>query len=92
MTETIVPDEVSEKRADKARNSNLWTPRDALASLVRDIDAGKVNPSRLVVHYVQEAGTHRTHHYRAAKVTFEEHIALLNVALHDVMTSWVSRD
>lgn len=36
-------------RATKAYDGRLWTPRDALIDLLRDIDGGKINPQLIVI-------------------------------------------
>jgi hypothetical protein len=45
------PVSISEARASKEHDSRLWTPRDALINLLRDIDSGKVAPDALVCVY-----------------------------------------
>jgi hypothetical protein len=45
------PPSIGERRADKAHDAALWSPRDALVALLRDIDKGVVNPDALVVVY-----------------------------------------
>lgn len=35
-----VPQSITELRADKEHNGSLWTPRDAIISLLREIDNG----------------------------------------------------
>lgn len=42
------PISMTEARASRSHDSRLWTPRDALISLLRDIDSGKINPNALV--------------------------------------------
>lgn len=43
------PQSVAEIRAGKAGRARLWTPRDALIDMLRDIDSGKVAPRTLVI-------------------------------------------
>ncbi len=51
------PMSLAEARAHREENAALWSPRDALISLLRDIDAGKVDPYAMVIAYGQrEAG------------------------------------
>lgn len=45
------PVSLAETRAMREDNARLWTPRDALVSLLRDIDAGKVDPYAIVIAY-----------------------------------------
>jgi len=43
------PPSIGEIRADKSYHSKDWTPRDALISVLRDIDEGKIKPEALIV-------------------------------------------
>lgn len=45
------PVSVAEAKADKADDSRLWTPRDALISMLREIDAGEFVPDALIAVY-----------------------------------------
>ncbi len=77
-------------RAEKADDSRLWTPRDALEYLLCQIDSGEVNSTQLVIHYLEDpkSGGHQ-HGYIVAGVTRPEHVALLAVAQHWVIKEWV---
>jgi len=50
------PESIAEIRADRAVNGALWTPRDALISLLRDIDRGEIKPDALVI-CIREQGS-----------------------------------
>lgn len=43
------PVSLGEAKADRAHDAALWTPREALISVLRDIDSGKLNPDHLIV-------------------------------------------
>ena len=43
------PKSIGELRSDKSENALDWTPRDALISVLRDIDSGKEKPVGLVI-------------------------------------------
>lgn len=43
------PRSLAEVKSDRAGTACLWTPRDALISLLRDIDSGKVDPDTLII-------------------------------------------
>jgi hypothetical protein len=65
MTESFAdhPPSVAELRAERAEDGRHWTVRDALISLLRDIDSGKVTPTDAVLVYAvreTEAGS-QTH-------------------------------
>lgn len=48
------PISIGEARANKAVDATKWTPRDALISLLREIDSGKIKISSLVVAYSED--------------------------------------
>jgi len=43
------PFTIGELRADRSGSGTDWKPRDVLVRLLRDIDAGRLNPEALVV-------------------------------------------
>lgn len=43
------PVSLAEVKAEKERDGRLWTPRDVLISLLRDIDNGVISPTTMVV-------------------------------------------
>ena len=45
------PVSLNEIRSDRKRDASLWTARDVLIFLLREIDAGNVAPDELVVAY-----------------------------------------
>ena len=49
------PPSLGELRSDKSDRASDWTPRDALISVLRDIDTGVINPDALVISYRQPA-------------------------------------
>lgn len=51
MTDTFAnhPQSISEVRAHKANDAALATPRDALISVLRDLDAGKIAADAMVI-------------------------------------------
>jgi hypothetical protein len=63
-----VPVSVAEKRAEKAGEADKWSARDALLSVLRDLDAGKMRPETLVVVWVDvgELGDRSRTNYAAA--------------------------
>jgi hypothetical protein len=48
------PKSLNEVKADKQDQASLWTVRDALISVLRDIDNGAINPDTMVI----ALGTH----------------------------------
>jgi hypothetical protein len=64
-----IPVSLSEVRAEKEGDGKLWSPRDALVSILRDIDAGKVAPTDVVICYREDldGGNSRTRFACAGK-------------------------
>jgi hypothetical protein len=52
------PESLSERKAHKAQDGALWTPRDALIDMLRRIDNGEVNPRvcLVAIDYEDEDG------------------------------------
>ena len=69
------PVSLTEARANREYDSRLWTPRDALISLLRDIDNGVINPDALVAvcRTKGEDGSYRTTFVNA---TPDVHVAM----------------
>lgn len=71
------PKSISEVKSDKAKNGALWTPRDAIIDLLRDIDSGKEKPSDIVICFREvvdvDNGKVRTGFRNAAK---DYHVSL----------------
>lgn len=79
---------LARKRAEK--DCRKWTARDMLIQLISDIDLGHIDPSKCVVHWLQDAkdGT-SMYGASAAGVNVTEHIAILNVGLKHVIDDWI---
>lgn len=82
MTENFAdaPKSLNEARADKEQNAALWTPRDALVSLLREIDNGKVNPEKIVICYTElhsNGGATKLSYHAAGTRSYWETIGLL---------------
>ena len=45
------PVSITEARATKADMGHLWTPRDCLLQMLRDVDNGEIDPVDLIVAY-----------------------------------------
>ena len=48
------PKSLTEIRGEKSGNGSQWTPRDALISVLRDIDSGALDVSGVIVAYFDE--------------------------------------
>jgi len=62
------PVSLTETRAEQAGDGRLWTPRDALVSVLRDIDSGALKVGSLVVAFntVDDEGKHKAFKYAAS--------------------------
>ena len=69
------PVSLTEAKANRECNSALWTPRDALISMLRDIDSGEINPDALVAvcRTKDQDGAYRTTFVNA---TPDVHVAM----------------
>jgi hypothetical protein len=83
---------LNERRAMRAGDSTLWTAEDALRAALRDIEDGTINPERLVIHLLEpipeEDGGGKEHHYYVANASFDEHVALLELAKVLTIDRW----
>jgi hypothetical protein len=72
------PVSTSEVRANREEDCRLWSPRDALISILRDIDEGKVAPDALICIYRERGGddSFRTH-FAAASPDIHTSLGLL---------------
>ena len=57
------PASLAEVRADREVDGKLWSPRDVLIKLLRDIDSGKIKPDVLVVAYSEVVNDKREGHF-----------------------------
>jgi len=83
-------DELARKRAEQKQDSREWSCLDALEDLIERIKSGEINPSQMTIHFYEKKDEGRTHHFQVANMTYSEHIALLAVASHRVITEWQS--
>lgn len=60
------PLSIGETRADRNRDGSLWSPREVLVTMLRDIDSGKIQPDVLVVAWGEIMdGKRRGHFYQS---------------------------
>lgn len=80
------PQSIAEIRSTKAHNGRLWTPRDALIAVLRDIDAGKIKVRNIAIGLTVEAedGDVVTEHVAA----YQSRLELLGTVLKTM--NWVS--
>lgn len=75
------PVSITEERATRAGLGDLWTPRDCLLQMLRDVDQGEIKPIDLVVAYSEQVEENVMGvHTRTACRTFFNSIALLEIA------------
>ncbi len=71
------PKSIGELRSDQQDNGALWSPRDALIDVLRDLDEGKIKTSALVVIWSEEGGDHEATNYRNASKSILKSIGLM---------------
>lgn len=82
-------DELAKRRAEKTQDCREWSVEDALEDCLNRVKAGEINPSELIIHYFEKQNDgSRTHGYTCAGLDFMQHIALLHVAMKNVMQMW----
>ena len=64
------PKSVAEARAERTESTKSWTPRDALVSILREIDAGRLDAKTVFIAYRDES-TERTHFVAAGPSSVE---------------------
>lgn len=80
------PINLAEARAVKAQDSKLWTPADALRSVLRDIESGKIKPDSIAMWYtVPSEDGGQMMHYCVSGLDRRDHVYLLNHALRRVL-------
>lgn len=86
------PKSIAEKRADKAGDGRLWTPRDLLIALLREIDEGDIKAEHMVVCFdrseEREGRETRLLSYRAAGVRSRHEAVGLIEATKGFMMGW----
>lgn len=59
------PKSISEIKSDKTQDGGDWTPRDALISMLRDIDSGELSPDFAILIFGKLDENDATHTYFA---------------------------
>ena len=83
------PKSLAEIKADKEGRGDLWTPREALISLLREIDNGEKNPTDLVITYQQASSEQEdaiSCHFVASCRNITTALGLLSRAAHYINT------
>lgn len=80
------PKSFLEARSEKLSDSSIWTPRDALISVLRKLDAGEAVPRDLIVVWTEEheGKTFNVNSVIACPTTLAS-VGLLTVAVHDLL-------
>ena len=81
--------ELNKARAEKAGDSKLWTPQDCVEDLLKELKSGRIKPSQIVIHYLEDYDDgYREHGWSISGVTRQEHIALLELAKWRMLELW----
>jgi hypothetical protein len=70
------PPSIGETRADRSGDGSLWSPREVLVAILRDIDGGKIQPDVLVVAWGEVGAGKRQGHFNQST-----HDGLLSLGL-----------
>ncbi len=82
---------LAEHRALAKADAREWSPRDMAERLLRRIEAGEINPSRIIVHYMEGDEVAGFQHYHmCAGVSVDSHLSLLAVATHETLRDWIA--
>lgn len=79
-------DEIAAKRAEKSRDSKLWTARDALLDLVGPIDNG-LDTDCHAIPYVENVPNSTSIRYSSG-LSHDQHISLLEMAKFNVIRDY----
>ena len=83
---------LNEARALKANDNALWSPLECVEAFARDVRAGTVKPTRVLVLYEEpEADGGLAFSTYAANVQRDAEIAMLWMRLHSVTHKWERR-
>lgn len=75
------PVSLSEKRAAKAHDAALQTPRDALIMMLRDLDSGHISPDMVILCYRDvKDGKVGTFYYAGGNSDYHTGLGLLEAA------------
>jgi len=86
MTDVI---NIAEARAVANADARMWTARDMAERLLRRIEAGEINPARIIVHYLEGSEQDGYQHYHmCAGVNVDSHLSLLAVATSATIKDW----
>lgn len=80
------PLSLTEHKATKERDGSLWTVRDVLIAVLRDIDEGTLAPDNIVVLMSTKAedGVTAYHHANKARDS-QELVGLITIGLNDII-------
>ena len=86
------PVSLNEARANKLNDNCLWTPEDCVTAFLRDMKAGVVRPTKIVLIYEEDIpeGGGRISVY-LANVKRDQEIALLEMRKHFAMHKWAEQ-
>lgn len=79
---------MNEQRAMKKNDNSLWSPRECLEAVLRDLDAGEINPKSLLVVYTEENADKKTISAYRANINREEEVAIVSHWLHRSLHRW----
>ena len=82
---------LNEARAARDRDCSKWTVEDMLKAALREIQDGSINMTGATLSYLYEKDGKTCIGFFSAKLTHEEHIALLSFLKGDALERWAGR-
>lgn len=83
------PANLGERRANATGDCRCWTPIECLQALIRDLQNGVIQPEQIAIHMMIRTPQGWRHDYRCAGLSFQQHIALLEVARFKTLQEWM---
>ncbi len=82
-----VPKSFLEVRSEQLADGGLWSPRDALICVLRQLDSGEIAPGELIVVWSERAGSDKTFNVSSviACPNTLTSVGLLTVAIDDML-------
>lgn len=79
--------------AERLDDSTKWSCVDALRATLKEIEGGIISPESIAIHYYEEDKSGRLRHrFFCAGLTYERHVALLEVAKREAIRDWTGEN
>jgi len=78
------PESIGEIKANKHYDASLWTVREMLISILREIDSGNITPKCASFFYLDENKSGLRTHWFLSGGSVHEVVGVSEIALHDI--------